>query len=96
MLRYEMERKRYDALEKEYFKIEPQLSQIKKLKTQQEEVKKASNELEFHLCRYKDLANRLKAQKETILSQEEIIHNLAYSVKAQTKEGPQESKELTI
>lgn len=31
--RYELERTRYDGLEKEYFKMEPQLSQIKKLKT---------------------------------------------------------------
>lgn len=32
-MRFELERKRYDALEKEYFKIEPSLQQIKKLKT---------------------------------------------------------------
>jgi len=30
------------------------------------------------------------------LSQEEIIQNLAHSVKAQLKEGPQESKELEV
>eukprot|EP00347_Sterkiella_histriomuscorum_P020316 403338277 len=96
MMRFELERKRYDALEKEYFKIEPSLQQIKKIKTQIEEVQKASDELEFHFSRYKDLANRIKAQKETILSQEEIIQNLAHSVKAQMKDGPQESKELDI
>ncbi|CDW82949.1 UNKNOWN [Stylonychia lemnae] len=96
MNRFELERKRYDALEKEYFKIEPSLQQIKKLKTQIEEVQRASEDLEFHLARYKDLANRIKAQKETILSQEEIIQNLAHSVKAQVKDGPQQSKELDI
>lgn len=51
MMRFEMERKRYDALEKEYFKIEPALQQIKKLKTQIDEVKHASEEQEFHMSR---------------------------------------------
>ena len=76
--------------------MEPSLTQIKKLKTQIEEVKKAKEELEFHFSRYKDLASRIKGQKETILSQEEIIQNLSHSIKAQTKDGPQESKELDI
>mmetsp|Transcript_30494 Transcript_30494/g.29896 ORF Transcript_30494/g.29896 Transcript_30494/m.29896 type:complete len:217 (+) Transcript_30494:2663-3313(+) len=96
MLRYELERKRYDALEKEYFKMEPALQQIKKIKNSIEEVKKAGDEQEFHMTRYKDMANRVKAAKETILSQEEIIQNLAHSVKAQTKDGPQESSDQSI
>ena len=59
-------------------------------------MEKSKEEQEFHLKRLKDLAERVKAQKETILSQEEIIGNLAYSVKNQVKEGPQENKELSI
>lgn len=63
-----MERKRYDALEKEYFKIEPSLKHIKTLKTSIDEVKRAGEEQEFHMNRYKDLANRIKGQKETVVS----------------------------
>ena len=81
-LRFEAERKRYDALEREYFKIEPQLQRIKKLRTQIAEVKAAADTQKFHLARYEDLAGRVEAQKETVLSQEEIIQNLALAVKA--------------
>jgi hypothetical protein len=49
MERFETERSREDALEKEYFKIEPHLTRIKKIKTEIDEVKKAKEEQDFHL-----------------------------------------------
>ena len=42
--RFETEKQREDALEKEYFKIEPHLTRIKKIKTEIEEVEKSKEE----------------------------------------------------
>jgi len=50
-----------------------------------EECKTASGELDFHQQRYKGVLDRIRAHKETIKNQEEIIHNLAYQIKAQTE-----------
>jgi len=55
-LKYEVELKKTEALEAEYYKIEPQLQAIKRLKAQTEEVKRAMGELEFHQERSKQVA----------------------------------------
>lgn len=97
MDRFAKEKERNEQYENEFFKkLQPSLERIQKLKSEIAKVAKASEEQEFHLQRQKDLANRIKAQKETILSQEEIIKNLTYSVKAQTKEGPQMSHDNEV
>lgn len=77
-LRYELENNRSLGLQEEYKTIEYKLLTIKAMKTQIEECKRASGELEFHQQRYKGVIDRIRAHKETIKNQEEIIHNLAY------------------
>ncbi|TNV85137.1 hypothetical protein FGO68_gene5346 [Halteria grandinella] len=88
-MRYEVERRKAEALELEYQKIEPQLLSIKRIKTQMEEIKKASNEVDFHQQRYKAVIQRIQGHKETIKNQEEIITNLAHQIKAQTQSKAQ-------
>ncbi|TNV85113.1 hypothetical protein FGO68_gene6217 [Halteria grandinella] len=88
-MRYEVERRKAEALEMEYQKIEPQLLSIKRIKTQMEEIKKASNEVDFHQQRYKAVIQRIQGHKETIKNQEEIITNLAHQIKAQTESKAQ-------
>jgi hypothetical protein len=47
-MRYELETNRSLGLQEEYKAIEPKLLTIKAMKTQMEECKTASSELEFH------------------------------------------------
>ena len=69
MDRFTKEKERGENYENEFFKkLQPSLERIQKLKSEIAKVDKASEEQEFHLERQKDLANRIKAQKETILS----------------------------
>jgi uncharacterized protein (UPF0305 family) len=89
-LRYDVERRKAEALEREFMKIEPQLLSIKRNKTQIEEIKKASAEVEFHQERYQSVLQRIQGHKETIRNQEDIISNLAHQIKAYTDSRPAE------
>jgi uncharacterized coiled-coil protein SlyX len=57
---------------------------------------KAIEEQQFHIKRYEDQIARIKASKETILSQEQVITSLSEFIKSASKHGPKLTKELQL
>ena len=94
--KFYIERNRHEDLEEDYQKLKPDLKTLEKTKASIYEMEKALNEQKFHGDRYNDKLNRIKASKETIVSQEKLIQNLTESIKEASKSGPKMTSELEM
>ena len=94
--KFYIERNRHEDLEEEYTKLKPDLKKLEKTKEAIIHMEKALQEQKFHGDRYDDKLDRMKASKETILSQEKMIQNLTEYIKEASKSGPKMTSELEM
>ena len=94
--KFYIERNRHEDLEEEYQKLKPELKKLEKVKQSICELENALQEQKFHAERYNDKLARIKASKETIVSQEKLIQNLTESIKEGSKSGPKMTSELEM
>lgn len=94
--KFYIERNRHEDLEEDYQKLKPELKKLEKAKQSISDLEKALQEQKFHGDRYNDKLERIKASKETIVSQEKLIQNLTESIKEASKSGPKMTSELEM
>lgn len=94
--KFYIERNRHEDLEEEYQKLKPELKKLEKAKEGIIHMEKAMNEQKFHSDRYNDKLDRMRASKETILSQEKMIQNLTEYIKEASENGPKMTSELDM
>ena len=56
------------------------------------ELEKAQDDIAYHLARFEDMKDRFKGKKEAVISQEQLIKNLADSIQRHTEAGNQNKK----
>jgi chromosome segregation ATPase len=94
--KFYIERNRHEDLEEEYQKLKPELKKLEKTKSSICEMEKALEEQKFHGDRYNDKLDRIKASKETIMSQEKVIKSLTEYIKEASGSGPKMTAELEM
>ena len=94
--KFYIERNRHEDLEEEYQKLKPELKRLEKTKESILALESALDEQKFHADRYNDKLERIKASKETIISQEKLIQNLSDYIKEASKSGPKMTPEIEM
>ena len=94
--KFYIERNRHEDLEEEYQKLKPELKRLEKVKESILSIESALEEQKFHAERYNDKLERIKASKETIVSQEKLIQNLTEYIKEASKSGPKMTPEIEM
>jgi len=94
--KFYIERNRHEDLEEDYQKLKPELKKLEKTKVGIAEMEKALQEQKFHSERYENKLARIKASRETIMSQEKVIKNLTDYIKEASSSGPKMTAELDM